>query len=70
MSHFVKAFIDNHESVRKGRLSKAGFQITDMIDGKGNGLVILLHGMAIKRQNQDAWASLIPSKGLRGLVRH
>ncbi|KAL8907852.1 MAG: hypothetical protein Q9207_001176 [Kuettlingeria erythrocarpa] len=39
----LKAFIDNHESARK-QTSHSANKVTDIIEGKGRGLVILLHG--------------------------
>jgi hypothetical protein len=40
----AQAFIDNHKRTRSARPSKSGAQVTDLIEGKGKGLVIILHG--------------------------
>ena len=41
-----QAFINNHQSAHTRKSAKPGSgQLTDFIENKGNGLVILLHGM-------------------------
>ncbi len=40
----AQAFIDNHRRTMSARPSKSGTQVTDLIEGKGKGLVIMLHG--------------------------
>ena len=51
----LQAFINNHQSAHARKSAKPGSgQLTDFIENKGNGLVILLHGMLspLNRQEQ------------------
>ena len=50
----IQAFINNHQSAHTRKSAKPGSgQLTDFIENKGNGLVILLHGMLCPLGNQE-----------------
>lgn len=40
--HMIHALVKSHESKNKSKVDKP--QVSDVMKGKGNGLVILLHG--------------------------